>query len=54
MGRVQGTTERILKLAKERANHKKQALTGTGESGQREPGPLQPGTAKANTAKAEN
>ena len=43
-----------LKLAKERANHKKQALNWDGGVGTKGVRPPQTGTAKANTAKAEN
>ena len=43
-----------LKLAKERANHKKQALNRDGGVGTKGARPPQMGMAKANTAKAEN
>ena len=43
-----------LKLAKERANRKKQALNQDGGVGTKGAQPPQTGTAKANTAKAEN
>ena len=47
MGRVQGTTEDSLKLAKERADHKKQALNRDGGVGTKGAQPPHTGTAKA-------